>query len=89
MHFFEFVEESEIESPNPKFLQTSELEVGKRYSIYVTTFAGLYRYCMNDLLEVTGMYNTIPTVQFIQKINGIISLFFSKFNYKLSSKYQY
>lgn len=74
MHFFEFVEESEIESPNPKFLQTSELEVGKRYSIYVTTFAGLYRYCMNDLLEVTGMYNTIPTVQFIQKINGIISM---------------
>lgn len=74
MHFFEFIKASELNSPNPKFLQLHELEVGERYSIYVTTYAGLYRYNMNDLVEVTGFYNTIPTIQFIQKINGIISL---------------
>lgn len=74
MHYFEFVEEKDLDNPSPKFYQTSELEVGKRYSIYITTLAGLYRYCMNDLVEVTGMYDTIPTIQFIQKINGIISM---------------
>lgn len=74
MHYYEFVEESEIGSENPHFLQTSQLEVGKRYTLYVTTAAGLYRYNMNDLIKVTGKYGTIPTVQFVQKLNGIISM---------------
>lgn len=74
MHYFEFISADDLDNPNPKFLQLSELEVGKRYSIYVTTFAGLYRYCMNDLVEVTGKYGTIPTIQMIQKINGIITM---------------
>ena len=29
---------------------------------------------MNDLVEVTGFFGKIPTIQFIQKINGIISM---------------
>ncbi len=74
MHFFEFVAEDDLENPNPKFIQIQDVEVGKRYAIYVTTYAGLYRYNMNDLVEITGKYDTIPTIQFIQKINGIVSM---------------
>ena len=74
MHYFEFVEEHDIESANPKFLQLHELEVGKRYCPYVTTWAGLYRYTMSDLLEVEGYYNTIPKVHMVQKINGIVTM---------------
>ncbi len=74
MHYFEFIRAEDLDNPNPEFLQLHQLEVGKRYCIYVTTFAGLYRYNMNDLIEVTGHYGTIPTIQFIQKVNGIISL---------------
>jgi hypothetical protein len=39
-----------------------------------TTCSGLYRYNMTDLLEITGYYNQFPTVKFIQKVNGTISL---------------
>lgn len=74
MNYFEFISDQDLENPNPKFLQLHELELGKKYCIYVTTFAGLYRYNMNDMIEVTGFYGTTPTIQFIQKINGIISL---------------
>ncbi|MBO5235770.1 MAG: GH3 auxin-responsive promoter family protein [Spirochaetaceae bacterium] len=74
MHYFEFIRAEDLDNPNPEFLQLEDLEVGKRYCIYVTTLAGLYRYNMNDLVEVTGKYGTIPTIQFIQKVNGIISL---------------
>ncbi|MBE6344101.1 MAG: GH3 auxin-responsive promoter family protein [Spirochaetaceae bacterium] len=74
MHYFEFIKAEDLDNPNPEFLQLEDLEVGKRYCIYVTTLAGLYRYNMNDLVEVTGKYGTIPTIQFIQKVNGIISL---------------
>ena len=65
MHYFEFVKQEDIENPNPRFYQLTELEQGKRYCVYVTTYAGLYRYNMNDLIEVTGKYKTIPTIQFI------------------------
>jgi hypothetical protein len=40
----------------------------------VTTSAGLYRYNMNDLLEITGFHHQFPTIKFIQKVNGTISL---------------
>lgn len=75
-HFFEFtsVEDMENENPNPKFYRLHELEVGKRYLIYITTYSGLYRYNMSDMIEVTGHYNSIPTFQFIQKVNGIVSM---------------
>lgn len=74
MHYFEFVAKEDLESENPKYLQIYELEKGREYSVYVTTWSGLYRYPMNDLVKVTGFYKTIPTIQFIQKINGIISM---------------
>lgn len=73
-HFFEFTSADDVDNPNPKFYQLHELEVGKRYLVYITTYSGLYRYNMNDMIEVTGHYNTIPTIQFIQKVNGIISM---------------
>ncbi|MCR5217646.1 MAG: GH3 auxin-responsive promoter family protein [Treponema sp.] len=73
-HYFEFVRVEDMENANPRFYQLDELEVGKRYLIYVTTYAGLYRYNMNDMIEVTGHYKTIPTIQFLQKVNGIISM---------------
>ena len=73
-HYFEFVAEEEMESPNPKFIQLSQLQKGKRYIVYITTYGGLYRYNMNDLVECSGYYNTIPTIQFVQKVNGIVSM---------------
>ncbi|MCR5080589.1 MAG: GH3 auxin-responsive promoter family protein [Treponema sp.] len=74
MHYFEFVREEDMDKEDKVFLQLHELEVGKRYCIYVTTYAGLYRYDMNDLVECTGHYGTIPTIKLIQKTNGIITL---------------
>ncbi|MCM1322103.1 MAG: GH3 auxin-responsive promoter family protein [Treponema brennaborense] len=74
MHYFEFVKREDIDNENPRFLELHELEEGKEYSVYVTTWSGFYRYPMNDLVKVTGRYGTIPTIQFIQKINGIVSM---------------
>lgn len=73
-HYFEFVEAESVESESPKFLQLHELQKGKRYVPYITTYGGLYRYNMNDLVECSGAYGTIPTIRFIQKINGIVSM---------------
>ena len=73
-HYYEFVAEDELESENKHFLQLHELQAGKRYCPYVTTFAGLYRYNMNDLLEVGPSFCNTPTVHMIQKVNGIVTM---------------
>lgn len=73
-HYYEFVEESELDSPHKHFLQIDELELGKRYCAYVTTYSGLFRYNMNDLVEVGGFYKNSPTVHMISKVNGIVSM---------------
>jgi hypothetical protein len=73
-HYYEFVEESELDNPNKHFKQLHELEIGKRYCAYVTTYSGLYRYNMNDLIEVGGKFYKTPTVHMISKVNGIVSM---------------
>ena len=73
-HYYEFIEEADLDNPNKKFYQLDELVEGKRYCPYVTTFAGLYRYNMNDLLEVGPSFKGTPTVHMIQKVNGIVTI---------------
>ena len=73
-HYYEFIEEHDLENEHPHFLQLHELEQGKRYCPYVTTYAGLYRYNMNDLVEVGPNFVNTPTVHMIQKVNGIVTM---------------
>lgn len=73
-HYYEFIEESDLENPEPRFLRLHELEQGKRYCIYVTTFSGLYRYNMNDLVEVGGWNGKTPKIHMVQKVNGIVNI---------------
>lgn len=74
MNYYEFVEESDMDSENPRFYRLHELKKGVRYCIYVTTFSGLYRYNMHDMVEVGGFYKTTPKIHMVQKINGIVSI---------------
>jgi hypothetical protein len=73
-HFFEFVEQDRWDSGRPAFLGLEELALGQRYYILITTAAGLYRYFMNDLVEVTGRYRQTPLLRFVQKGKGVTSL---------------
>ena len=73
-NFFEFVERDEWGSESPVFLMLHEIELSKDYYIFVTTQNGLYRYFINDIIHVTGKYHNTPTIKFIQKGDGVISL---------------
>lgn len=73
-HYYEFVAEEDLGSDAPRFLQLHELQRGKRYCPYVTTFSGLYRYNMDDLVEVGPNFCNTPTVFMIQKVNGIVTM---------------
>ena len=66
-HYFEFVPEGEIDSPQPTVLGAHELSEGKSYFIVPTTAYGLYRYHISDLVRVTGFYEKTPLVEFLGK----------------------
>jgi len=73
-HFFEFVEQSAWDDGRPTFQTLGELEVGRRYYVLITTASGLYRYFMNDLLEVTDVFHGTPLLRFVQKGRGVTNL---------------
>jgi hypothetical protein len=56
-----------------ELLRVEQLEVGQRYFVYVTNISGLYRYEMNDIIEVTGHDHQTPRIRFIQKGKGVVS----------------
>jgi hypothetical protein len=56
-----------------ELLRVEQLEVGRRYFVYVTNASGLYRYEMNDIVEVTGHDRQTPLIRFIQKGKGVVS----------------
>jgi hypothetical protein len=72
--FFEFVEQGDWDRGSPTFLTLGQLEAGSRYYILVTTASGLYRYFMNDLVEVTGFFHRTPLLRFVQKGKGVTNL---------------
>ncbi|MEP6592071.1 MAG: GH3 auxin-responsive promoter family protein [Acidobacteriota bacterium] len=73
-HFFEFVEQSMWDHGRPACQTLGELEVGRTYYVLITTASGLYRYFMNDLVEVTGVFQGTPLLRFVQKGRGVTSL---------------
>ena len=73
-HFFEFVEQSRWDSGRAEFQTLGQLERGRHYYVLFTTAAGLYRYFMNDLVEVTGFFHQTPLLRFVQKGRGVTNL---------------
>ena len=73
-HFLEFIEQADWDSGRRECLTVGQLAAGRRYYVLFTTAAGLYRYFMNDLVEVTGFFHESPLLRFVQKGRGVTSL---------------
>jgi hypothetical protein len=66
-NYYEFIPEEQTASARPDVIASHELEDGKRYSVVLTTGGGLYRYRINDLVEVTGHHHRAPLLAFVRK----------------------
>ncbi len=74
-HFFEF---EEVEEKTIRLAH--ELEVGKKYSVIVTTSGGLYRYRLNDVIEVLGFEAECPLIRFVGKQDKVVDICGEKLN---------
>lgn len=76
---FEFVAADEVDArPDEpgawRFLGVDGVEVGRQYYVFITTPSGLYRYDINDVVEVVGHYQRTPLVCFLRKGRGMTSM---------------
>ncbi|KAG0455889.1 hypothetical protein HPP92_023677 [Vanilla planifolia] len=83
--FFEFIpvkERAEGEEKCGSLIQCreqepiglTEVKLGEEYEIVITTFAGLYRYRLGDILKVSGFHNSTPKLQFVRRKNLILTI---------------
>jgi GH3 auxin-responsive promoter len=73
-HVFEFIEVNDGDDHVPDPVMLGDLCQGQKYQVLVTTRSGLYRYAMNDIVEVTGWFNRVPTIRFVQKGKGVTNI---------------
>ncbi|KAG6408965.1 hypothetical protein SASPL_131993 [Salvia splendens] len=77
MAYFEFLPHEAAPAAGAQPLQLVDLadvEVGKEYELVITTYAGLYRYHVGDILRVTGFHNAAPQFQFVRRKNVLLSI---------------
>ncbi|EXB28722.1 hypothetical protein L484_009408 [Morus notabilis] len=80
MAFFEFMPHDDHSSPPlsrdnpPSLVDMADVEVGKEYELVITTYAGLCRYRVGDILQVTGFHNSAPQFRFVRRKNVLLSI---------------
>ncbi|GJT16528.1 probable indole-3-acetic acid-amido synthetase GH3.1 [Tanacetum coccineum] len=58
----------------PQIIDLAYVEIGKEYELVITTYAGLCRYRLGDILQVTGFHNFAPQFKFIRRKNVLLSI---------------
>ena len=70
-YFFEFIPQG---MPETETVTADCLEDGGIYEIIITSFSGLYRYRMKDLVKVEGFLGTTPRIVFQSKTGEIADI---------------
>ncbi|KAK3192956.1 hypothetical protein Dsin_024266 [Dipteronia sinensis] len=77
MAYFEFLPHEpagSVSGSTQKLVDLVNVEVGKEYELVITTYAGLYRYRVGDILRVTGFHNSAPQFHFVRRKNVLLSI---------------
>ena len=73
-YFYEFIEPEEWDAGNRIFRLVHQLEIGQDYYVVITTPSGLYRYFINDIVRVEGIFHNTPLIRFVQKGKGVTNI---------------
>ena len=73
-NFYEFIHINETEPVSERTLLFHQLELGKQYRVIITNHNGLYRYDINDIIEVCGYDNQKPLIAFVRKGDDMLNI---------------
>lgn len=51
----------------------SEVEIGRQYAVVLTTFSGLYRYRMNDVVTIVGFHGEAPVIEVSGRYKNLLN----------------
>ncbi|KAE9616831.1 hypothetical protein Lal_00034227 [Lupinus albus] len=81
MAYFEFLplikingQTNSISNLQEHIVDLVDVELGQEYELVVTTYAGLYRYRVGDILRVAGFKNKAPQFTFVCRKNVVLSI---------------
>ncbi|XP_062186595.1 indole-3-acetic acid-amido synthetase GH3.8-like [Phragmites australis] len=76
MGYFEFlpVDAAASGGDASQLVDLAGVEAGREYELVITTYAGLNRYRVGDVLRVTGFHNAAPQFQFVRRKNVLLSI---------------
>ncbi len=64
----------EFEAPSGDVLFAWELELGVAYRLIISTTSGLYRYDLDDVVEVVGFVGKLPRLRFLRKGSNMLNI---------------
>ncbi|ESQ36219.1 hypothetical protein EUTSA_v10009803mg [Eutrema salsugineum] len=70
--YFEFLLVNEVNKV--EIVDLVDVKLGCYYEPLVTNYAGLHRYRIGDIVQVTGFYNSTPQFKFVQRKNVVLSV---------------
>ncbi|PYT66913.1 MAG: GH3 auxin-responsive promoter [Acidobacteria bacterium] len=80
-HFLEFLPVNEAGHRDFERPQLAhELDLGQRYAVVLTTGGGLYRYQLQDVVEVMTRLGDCPTIRFVGRLGCVSDWFGEKLN---------
>ncbi|CAK8535214.1 unnamed protein product [Lathyrus sativus] len=62
------------EKEKQELVDLVDVKLDQEYELIVTTYAGLYRYNVGDVLKVTGFKNNAPQFKFVCRKNVVLSV---------------
>ena len=76
---FEFVPANEVDdhpggAEQWNYHGVADLQVGREYYVFISTTGGLYRYDINDIIEVVDMWHKTPVIVFRRKGRGMTNI---------------
>jgi hypothetical protein len=79
LNVFEFAQAEQVDDDPDgadrwDYLGVADLEVGKEYYVFISTTGGLYRYDINDVIEVVDRWQKTPVVAFRRKGRGMTNI---------------
>jgi len=73
-NFYEFLPVEDAGKKKKRFLLCDQVEKGRNYFLIVTTPGGLYRYNIDDIVTIDGVFNKTPLIEFVQKGLSAVSI---------------
>ncbi|CAK8535207.1 unnamed protein product [Lathyrus sativus] len=79
MCYYEFLPVNRSNDPvhekeKQELVDLVDVKLDQEYELVVTTYAGLYRYKVGDVLKVTGFKNNAPQFKFVCRKNVVLSI---------------